>query len=222
MKGLLFDVDGVIVDVKNSYHYAIKHTAEEFLGIEIPIEEVRRIKFSKGINNDWLATLEVIKEYGGKAELHQVIEKFNQAYRLLRDKEELILDHEFFKRIKALGYPLGIITGRPREDIEYTFERFGLFEYFDFILDDEFISTSELKKPHPFALHLCIESMNLSGCVYVGDSKADWEMVMYYKKMYEKPAEYIHFGKNVNIDGVKTAHTPKELILALQEALMHL
>ena len=29
-KGLIFDVDGVIIDVSLSYHYAIKNTAEKF------------------------------------------------------------------------------------------------------------------------------------------------------------------------------------------------
>jgi len=61
MKGVIFDVDGVILDVRESYHYAIKHTAERFLGMEVAVEEVRHIKYSMGINNDYLATREVIR-----------------------------------------------------------------------------------------------------------------------------------------------------------------
>jgi len=66
-KGLIFDVDGVIIDVSHSYHYAIKNTAEKFLGRGLDIDLVREIKFKRGINNDYLATLEVIKTFGGSA-----------------------------------------------------------------------------------------------------------------------------------------------------------
>jgi hypothetical protein len=44
-KGLIFDVDGVIIDVSHSYHYAIKNTAERLIGIDLDIELVREIKF---------------------------------------------------------------------------------------------------------------------------------------------------------------------------------
>lgn len=222
MKGVIFDVDGVIVDVRESYHYAIKLTAEKFLGFDVPIEKVRFIKFSKGINNDWIATKEVIRHFGREADLDHIISVFNEIYKSLRDKERLILDEDFFAHLKAQGIPLGVLTGRPKEDLSYTFEKFGLFKYFDFLLDDDDIPLNDLKKPHPYALHLCIEHMNLSACVYVGDSLADWEMVAYYRKMYDKPVEYIHFGDNIKLDNVKSVNTPQDLKLALQEVLKHL
>jgi len=78
-KGLIFDVDGVIIDVSHSYHYAIKNTAERFLGRDLDIELVREIKFKKGINNDYLATLEVIKTFGGSASLEEVIESLTKS-----------------------------------------------------------------------------------------------------------------------------------------------
>ena len=106
-RGIIFDVDGVIVDVSQSYHYAIKYTAEHFLKREIPLQEVVNIKFSRGINNDWLATFEVIKEFGGEAKLEDIVEVFNQFYLSLRDKERLILQRDFFERLKkTLAIPL--------------------------------------------------------------------------------------------------------------------
>ncbi|MFN3813327.1 MAG: HAD family hydrolase [Aquificaceae bacterium] len=219
MKGVVFDVDGVIIDVRDSYHVAIKNTAEELAGKEVDINLVRSVKFEKAINNDWLATLEVIRHLGEKADLRDVIETFNRVYKYVRDQERLLLNGNFFKRLRSLGVKLGIVTGRPKEDLLYSFERFHLKEYFDFMVDDDDIEQEELKKPHPYALHVCIEGMNLDACVYVGDSLADWQMVYYYKKMYEKPVEYIHFGENVKPKGVFQAKHPEGLILALQEVL---
>jgi HAD superfamily phosphatase len=101
-KGLIFDVDGVIIDVSHSYHYAIKNTAERFLGRSLNIDLVREIKFKKGINNDYLATLEVIKTFGGSATLEEVVEVFNREYEKLKEMERLILSRNFFKKLRDL------------------------------------------------------------------------------------------------------------------------
>ncbi len=221
MIGVIFDVDGVIIDVKESYHYAIKYTAEEFLNRELPIEEVRRIKFSRGINNDWLATFEVIKEYGKEADLKEIIERFNSVYRSLRDKERLMLSPEFFKSLREQGLSLGVLTGRPKEDLEYAFDRFGLWEYFDFVVHEETIPQEELRKPHPYALHFCIEGLNAEKAVYIGDSLADWSMVKDYKRLYEKPVAYIHMGEPFGLEGVILSCSER-LLEDLQEVLRSL
>lgn len=220
-KGIIFDVDGVIVDVSQSYHHAIKETAEHFLKREIPLEEVRRIKFSKGINNDWLATLEVIREFGGDADLKDIVHVFNLRYLNHRDRESLILEPDFFQRLKEMGYPLGIVTGRPYEDLKYVFERFGLSPYFDFIVDEDTIPQKELRKPHPFAMHLCVEGLGVGGGVYVGDSLADWKMFSDYIRIYRKPFAYIHLGERAVPEGVRPVQ-PQGLFEALQEALQSL
>ncbi|MCS7262674.1 MAG: HAD-IA family hydrolase [Aquificaceae bacterium] len=220
-KGVIFDVDGVIVDVSQSYHYAIKHTAEHFLGKEVDINLVRHLKFSKGINNDWVATLEVIKELGGKARLEEVVEVFNRTYRELRDQEELLLRPEFFKELRDAGYPLGVVTGRPREDLNYLFEKHGLFRFFDFVVDEDTIEQKELRKPHPYALHLCVEGLRIEAGIYVGDTLADYYMVRAYRELYPKPVEYIHVGKNFVPEGVRHC-PPEELPQVLPEVLRSL
>mgnify|MGYP000041232249 FL=1 len=220
-RGIIFDVDGVIVDVSQSYHYAIKYTAEHFLKREIPLQEVVNIKFSRGINNDWLATFEVIKEFGGEAKLEDIVEVFNQFYLSLRDKERLILQRDFFERLKNLGYPLGIVTGRPREDMAYLLERFNLYPYFDFVVDEDSIPQEELRKPHPYALHFCVETLDLDAGVYVGDSIADWQMLKDYKRIYAKSFEYIHVGEKAVPEGIRPV-PPEKLFEALQEALQSL
>ncbi|MFN7064832.1 MAG: HAD family hydrolase [Aquificaceae bacterium] len=220
-KGIIFDVDGVMVDVSQSYHYAIKHTAEHFTEREIPIEEVQRIKFSRGINNDWLATLEVIREFGKEVELQKVIEVFNGLYRRLRDKERLIIQRDFFESFREVGIPMGVVTGRPREDLLYLFERFDLFSYFECIVDEDTIEQRELRKPHPYALHLCVETLGIDKGVYVGDSLADWQMVQEYRKAYKKPMAYIHIGDRARPQGVCLT-PPERLFEALQEVLRSL
>jgi HAD superfamily phosphatase len=220
-KGLIFDVDGVIIDVSHSYHYAIKNTAERFLGRGLNIDLVREIKFKKGINNDYLATLEVIKTFGVSAGLEEVIEAFNQEYEKLKEMERLILSRDFFKKLRDLEVPLGILTGRPRGDLKDAFDRFELWEFFDVVVDDDTIEQPNLRKPNPYALNFCMERMNLDFAVYVGDSLADYQMVEGFKRQYAKKVDYIHFGDRALPPSAKVVRSEGELFQALQGVLQN-
>ncbi|RUM31704.1 MAG: haloacid dehalogenase [Aquifex sp.] len=196
MKAVIFDVDGVIVDVRNSYHHAIKETVKHFTGQNLSLEFIREFKFSRGINNDWDVSVELIKYLNFEPPPYdELVEVFENYYDQLKDKEELILDKDFFKDLKESGLTLGVVTGRPKRDLKYLFDRFQLWEFFDAIIDDDDVGDINLRKPHPFPLHLCMESLGAKEGVYIGDNNADYEMVKFYKKIYGKPMEFIHFKK---------------------------
>lgn len=196
MKVVIFDVDGVIVDVSNSYHYAIKETVKHYTGKDLPISYVREFKFSMGINNDWDVSVELIRHLGFEAPPYEeLVNYFESVYDKLKDKEELILKPEFFNELKEAGISLGVVTGRPKRDLSYLFDRFGLWKFFDCIVDDDEVGDPNLRKPHPFPLHLCVEHLDAEGGIYVGDNTADYEMVKFYRKIYGKPMGFIHFKK---------------------------
>ncbi|HIP42339.1 MAG TPA: HAD family hydrolase [Aquifex aeolicus] len=196
MKAVIFDVDGVIVDVRNSYHHAIKETVKHFTGKNLSLEFIREFKFSRGINNDWDVSVELIKHLNFEPPPYDdLVEVFENYYDQLKDKEELILDKDFFKDLKESGLILGVVTGRPKRDLKYLFDRFQLWEFFDAIIDDDDVGDINLRKPHPFPLHLCMESLGAKEGIYIGDNNADYEMVKFYKKIYGKPMEFIHFKK---------------------------
>ncbi|MFN3264958.1 MAG: HAD family hydrolase, partial [Aquificaceae bacterium] len=97
----------------------------------------------------------------------------------------------------------------------------GLSHFFDFVVDEDTIQEEELRKPHPYALHLCVEGLGIDAGVYVGDSLADWRMLRDYRKIYAKPLEYIHVGERVVPDKVRNSQ-PETLLQALQEVLQSL
>ncbi len=64
LKGLvLFDIDGVIRDVGNSYRLALKKTVNKFCGWEPSNKEIDSLKSEGCWNNDWDASLELIKRH---------------------------------------------------------------------------------------------------------------------------------------------------------------
>ena len=196
MKVVIFDVDGVIVDVSKSYHYAIKETVKHFTGKDLSLSFIREFKFSKGINNDWDVSVELIKHLGFEPPPYkELVDFFENVYDKLKDKEELILSPRFFEELKKYNIPLGVVTGRPKRDLKYLFDRFDLWKFFECIVDDDDVGDINLRKPHPFPLHLCVECLNAEEGMYVGDNNADYEMVKFYRKIYGKPMEFIHFKK---------------------------
>jgi len=193
MYGVIFDVDGVIVDVRDSYHSAIVETFKYFSGEEISKDYIRKFKYEKAINNDWDATFELLKERGIEVKYEKLVDVFEDIYRSLRDREKLLLDADFFMELKRADLPLGVVTGRPRDDLDYAFSRFSLYDFFDVIVDEDDVGDAFLRKPNPFPLHMAVEILGVDRFVYIGDTPADGEMVYFYRKIYGKPCKLIHY-----------------------------
>ncbi len=199
MKGIIFDVDGVIIDVRDSYHTAIVETVKHFSGKELSKEYVRRFKYDRAINNDWDVTKELLKELGVEVRYDEIVDTFEEIYKENRDKEKLFLDRSFFETLKEYDVPLGIVTGRPKEALNHAISKFNLEGIFDVIVDEDDIDDPFLRKPNPFPLHMAVELLKLDSFIYIGDTPADGDMVYFYRKMYGKPCKLIHYKEMQNM-----------------------
>ena len=193
MKGVIFDVDGVIIDVRDSYHTAILETVKYFSDKELTKEYVREYKYKRAINNDWDVTYELLRENGISVEYDRLVEVFESIYRENRDKERLLLTRDFFETLKERDIPLGVVTGRPKEALMYAFRKFNLLDIFDITVDEDDIEDPFLRKPNPFPLHMAVEIMGVDEFIYIGDTPADGDMIYFYRKMYGKPCKLIHY-----------------------------
>jgi len=186
-KVLVFDVDGVIVDVSGTYHVAIKKTVEHYLGRELPLEQIKDYKFKFGINNDYYASYAIIahlkwgvpfeeivelsKEhknavahkmgeiYNLPLSVEEVTETFIDYFERIKDNERLLIEPFIFDWLKRKKYRLGVLTGRPEGDVIYTFKKFNLLDKFDVIVHDDTLSDISLKKPNPYALKYTLEKL---------------------------------------------------------------
>ncbi len=78
-EALLFDMDGVLVDVGESYRVAIVVAAAAF-GVTVTADDVARAKREPGSNNDWVVTRRLLAGRGVDATLDAVKERFEAAY----------------------------------------------------------------------------------------------------------------------------------------------
>ncbi len=243
---VIFDVDGVLIDVTKSYHNAIKDSVDYFSNKNIPINELLDIKLTFGINNDWDVSVagiiyalsnkdlnrfkEIFKPYSQKLEdfyklskelniklptYQELVDYFESRYKIHRDKEELIIPHNILSNIKQISEKLGVITGRPFSDLDYTFKLFDLYKYFDLIITEDDIPNPHLRKPSSYPMKLFFKKIEYKNPVfYIGDTVADLMMVYNYNKEENKNVEFILYKNkhNYNLPSKYKVDNPQEIL----------
>ena len=77
---IVFDMDGVLVDVNESYRATIQATVKHFSGYEISHEEIQDWKNRGGWNDDWLLSTRLIQEHGADIPYKEVVDYFQKIF----------------------------------------------------------------------------------------------------------------------------------------------
>lgn len=176
LEAILFDMDGVLVDVSNSYRVAIQKTVRYFTHEKIDVGEITTLKNAGGYNNDWRLTEAILESRGKHVDFSVIVDMF-QTFYLGKDWNGLIRNETWQLNGGALDelsreYKLGIVTGRPRKEAEYVLRRFGVEDYFQVVIALEDIPP-EKEKPHPYGILKAMKVLNVSRAVYIGDTVDD-------------------------------------------------
>ncbi|MBI4439589.1 HAD family hydrolase [Candidatus Woesearchaeota archaeon] len=180
MKAIVFDMDGVLVDVSASYRAAIQKTAEFFLGRPVDPSIIQRLKNKSGNNDDYDLTLKIIQLGGKNPEPVEVERKFELFYWGNKNdgfvrNERWLFDYGALKKIYA-RYKLGIVTGRPKKDADFALKQFTARNFFDIVVCAE--DVGDRKKPNPCGLRLALRHFSTKDAVYVGDNVDDMAMAV--------------------------------------------
>ncbi|PQJ34333.1 HAD family hydrolase [Salinibacter sp. 10B] len=182
VNALLFDMDGVLVDVSRSYRRAIEETVEHFTGRKIGENAIQRYKNYGGFEDDWKLTHAIITDTAMEVPLSRVIEEFQDRYRGddwdgFINEEPALIDDTTLDTLND-GRILGIVTGRPEEEAEWTLNHQNWSSYFPLLVGKE--KQGERQKPDPFPLEHSLTMLAAAGCdlspeevAYVGDSVDD-------------------------------------------------
>ena len=174
---ILFDMDGVLVDVSSSYRKAIQKTAEFFTGTIIDKEEIQELKEKGGYNNDWDLTEAIILKRGKSTSKEEIINKFQEYYLGGKenigfiDNEDWLLNKSNLQKLYS-KYLLGIVTGRPKEEALIVLKKYRLVNFFDIIIAMEDYPV-EKSKPDPYPNTLALEKLQRKNAMYIGDSIDD-------------------------------------------------
>jgi HAD superfamily phosphatase len=171
---LIFDMDGVLVDVSDSYRETIARTAEHFTGVPVTRQRIQEYKNQGGWNDDWKLTQHIIADDGKDVSLEEVTVQFQKLFRG-DGRAGLMLRERWVARPGVLEklnerFHFALFTGRPREEADLTLWRFAPDLVFSPIIAMEDV---EQPKPAPDGL-LRVQKM-LAGCqaYYIGDTVDD-------------------------------------------------
>lgn len=172
-EAVLFDMDGVLADVRRSYREAIRATCRAH-GVEVDEGRIAAVKARGNANDDWQVTWELVAEAGGDASLEEVTATFEDLYQGtasrpgLREQESLIADPGLLRAL-ADRVPLGVVTGRPRRDAERFLSTHGLDGLFTSVICRE----DALLKPSPEPVKRALEALGVECAWLLGDTPDD-------------------------------------------------
>jgi HAD superfamily hydrolase (TIGR01548 family) len=169
---LVFDMDGVLVDVNESYRETIRETVRYFTGREVSHEHIQDLKNAGGWNNDWALSQKIVRDFGVEVGYDTVVAYFQSI---------LLGEAGFLSRerwvplpglLEALGrrFRLAIFTGRLREEARLTLDRFARDVVFDPVIGTDDIDNG---KPAPDGLFKIAALVNGARLRYVGDTVDD-------------------------------------------------
>jgi len=171
---IIFDVDGVLVDVRGSFHRTVLETVRFFTGKRVTRAELHHWKSQSGFNDDWKLSTAWIHSLGGKAPYEEVKSKFVQLYwgqngqgNVLREK--WLLPRATLRRLGARS-ELALFTGRVRQEVDYTLSRLKVGGFFR-----QIVTADDVKhpKPHPEGLLTILSGRDPTGSLYLGDNIDD-------------------------------------------------
>lgn len=171
---IVFDVDGVLVDVRESFQKTTLETVEFFTGKQVTRTELHRWKNKSGYNDDWKLSTAWVRSLGGRAEYEEVKSKFVELYWGRNGdgnvrNERWLLPLAGLRRL-ARRSELALFTGRTGEELEYTLARCDCRDLFRRIVT---VGDVRLPKPDPDGLFKILEGRDPAQALYLGDNIDD-------------------------------------------------
>lgn len=170
----MFDIDGVLVEVMQSYREAIRETVRHFTGELVSQDEIQDFKNAGGWNNDWLLSQRLILDRGKNVEYADIVEHFNQIF-LGENGDGLIRYERWMPRPGLLEHlrkraTLAIFTGRAKYEADVTLTRYAEAIKFEPLVTDESVASP---KPAPDGLQLIQREHPNKIIWYLGDTVDD-------------------------------------------------
>lgn len=165
-KGIIFDMDGTMVDNMMVHHRAWQLKLAD-LGLDLSLDEVRQTIHGK--NEEILERL-----FGNRftaAERRQLAWEKEARYReVFRDELALVEGlPEFLEKLNSAQIPLAIGTAAPPENVDFVLDALDLRRLFRSVVHAEMV---EFGKPHPQVFELAAAGIGVSveSCIVFEDS----------------------------------------------------
>jgi HAD superfamily hydrolase (TIGR01548 family) len=174
-KILIFDVDGVLIDVRGTYWRSALETVRYLSGNRVTYAELHKWKSKPGYNDDWRMTADWVTSLGRPttyAEARLAFEKFywgaDGKPGNVRNEKFLITPGQVQRW--ARRFELNLFTGRTRQEFSFTFDSWPSAAHFRTVITMDDVKNI---KPHPEGLLKILGQRDPSSALYMGDNIDD-------------------------------------------------
>lgn len=172
VEGMIFDLDGVLVDTAKFHYLAWKRLAREWFDMEFTQEDNDQFK---GVNR--VACMKILCEMAGKELSSEEFERgmtvkndwYVEMVQAMTPSDVLPGAREFVQRMREAGIRCGI--GSASKNCALVLERTGIAPLFDAISDGTIVTKA---KPDPEVFLKAAEMMDIApvSCVVFEDAQA--------------------------------------------------
>jgi len=172
-QAIVFDLDGVLADVRESQRAAMIATAAAF-GVTVSMEDIESTLRAGDAANDWIVTQRLIAARGVQVDLTRVTNRFQALYLGdaaepgLREHERLIAPRPLLERLSR-RLPFALVTGRPRDEARWFLERMGIADLFRAVVCME----DAARKPDPAPVRLALARLGVRRAWMIGNTPDD-------------------------------------------------
>lgn len=171
---LVFDMDGVLVEVGQSYRESIRETVRHFTGADVSQDTIQDFKNAGGWNNDWQLSHRLIGDLGKTVPYSEVVDQFNLIF-FGAEGNGLIRKEEWMPRAGLLEdlakrAALAIFTGRVKYEADATLGRYASHIQFTPLVTDDDVAHP---KPAPDGLRIIQQHYPGKHIWYLGDTVDD-------------------------------------------------
>jgi HAD superfamily hydrolase (TIGR01548 family) len=172
---LIFDVDGVLVDVRGSFWASGLATVRFLTGKRVTWAELCKWKAKPGNNDDWSMVSAWATALGRPTTYEEAREAFQPFYWGANGRPGNVRKEKFLiapGQIEcwARRFELNLFTGRTRQEFSYTFDRWPATSYFRTVVTMDDVRR---KKPYPDGLLKILGERDPASALYVGDNIDD-------------------------------------------------
>jgi HAD superfamily hydrolase (TIGR01548 family) len=172
---LIFDVDGVLVDVRETYWRSAVETIRQLTGKRVTHAELHHWKSQPGNNDDWQMVANWATALGRPTTYAEAQAAFGEFYWGTDtrpgnvQREKIIVTPGQIARWAA-RFELNLFTGRNRKEFEYTFAKWPGINHFKMVVTMDDVAKM---KPHPEGLYNILGKRDPAKALYLGDNIDD-------------------------------------------------
>jgi HAD superfamily phosphatase len=171
---LIFDVDGVLVDVRESFWRSALETMRFLTGKRVTWAELYKWKNEPGNNDDWSMVSNWATALGRPTTYEEARDAFQRFYwdcdgrpGNVRREKMLVTPRQVERW--ARRFELNLFTGRTRREFTYSFERWAGTRHFRTVITMD----DARKKPYPDGLLKILGKRDPGSALYLGDNVDD-------------------------------------------------